>query len=72
MSITELRKKRTRKRLAPSKGKATVVPERFKRLTAEEIYQMTEPGNRQRSSEICREIVKRAGERSEREKTAQS
>jgi len=59
MSITELQKKRARKQSATPKGQATVVPERFRRLTAEEIYQITEPGNRQRSSEICRELVNR-------------
>ena len=58
MSITKLRKERTRKQPATSKGKATVAPERARTLTAEEIYQMTEPGNRKRNSEICRELVK--------------
>jgi len=60
MSITELREKRTRKQPAPPKGKATIAPERIRRLTAEEIYQMTEPGNRKRSAEICREIARKA------------
>jgi len=57
MSITQLREKRTRKQPATPKGKATVTPEPARRLTAEEIYQMTEPGNRKRNSEICRELV---------------
>ena len=58
MSITKLQEKRTRKQPALPKGKATVVPEQVRTLTAEEIYQMTEPGNQKRNSEICRELVK--------------
>ena len=69
MSITKLREKRTRKQPALPKGKATVVPERVRTLTAEEIYQMTEPGNQKRNSEICRELVKMIRQR---EKAAQS
>jgi hypothetical protein len=57
MSIATLQEKRTRRQPAPPKGKATVVPERARTLTVEEIYQMTEPGNRKRNSEICRELV---------------
>ena len=71
MGITKLREKRTHKQPVPPKGRATVAPERFRRLTAEEIYQMTEPGNRKRSSEICREIVRKAI-LAKKEKTVQS
>jgi len=59
MSITELREKRTRKPSSPPKGQATVAPSKFRRLTAEEIYQMTEPGNRKRNTEICRELIRK-------------
>jgi hypothetical protein len=68
MSITQLREKRTRKQPTLPKGKAMVAPERVRTLTAEEIYQMTEPGNRKRNSEICRELVKRIRQK---EKAAQ-
>jgi len=57
MSVTKLREKRTRKPSSQPKGKATIAPNNFRRLTAKEIYQMTEPGNRKRNSEICRELV---------------
>ena len=69
MSITKLREKRTRKQSALPKGKATIVPAQTRTLTAEEIYQMTEPGNRKRNSEICKELVKMIRQR---EKAAQS
>ena len=69
MSITRLREKRTRKPSAPSKGKATVVPNKFRRLTMEELDHLTEPGNRKRNSEICKELVKMIRQR---EKAAQS
>ena len=45
MSITELREKRTRKQPAPSKGKATIAPERARTLTVEELDRLTEPGH---------------------------
>ena len=69
MSITKLRDKRTRKQPAPPKVKATIVPAQARTLTAEEIYQMTEPGNRKRNSEICKELVKMIRQR---EKAAKS
>ena len=63
MSITQLREKRTRKQPSTPKGKVTIVPNKFRRLTAEEIYQMTEPGHRKAVTEIGKEIVRKARER---------
>ena len=69
MSITELREKRTRKQPAPSKGKTTITPNKFRQLTVEELDRLTEPGHRKRNSEICRELVKMIRQK---EKAAQS
>ena len=67
MSVTKLREKRTRKPSSLPKGKATIAPNKFRRLTAEEIYQITELGNRKRDSEICRELVKMIRQREKKQ-----
>ena len=58
MSVTALQEKQKRRQPAVRKEvrREQQVP---KRLTAEEIYQMTEPGHRKRVTELGRELVRR-------------
>jgi hypothetical protein len=68
MSVTALQEKQTRQQISPPTEKRQ--RQQIERLTAEEIDRLTEPGQRKRNSELCRELALKAfaeRERQERE-----